>query len=151
MTPPRHRHSPPPGRARAEGGQVTAFVVIVTAALLLVAGLVYDGGLLLAAHRRAISEAEAAARAGAQALDEDTYRATGAVRLDPAQAARLADTYLAATGHAHTVRLAGPDRVEVSVTITQPLRLLAAAGLGSRTVTGRATAHAVPGVQAPGA
>jgi len=134
------------GRPERQQGQVTAFVVVFAAALLLAAGLVYDGGLLLAAQRRAANEAEAAARAAAQALDVPTYRASGTVRLDPEQARRLASDYLAATGHPHTIRLTGADQVEVTVTITQPLPLLR---LGSRTVTGRASAQAVRGVREP--
>lgn len=132
---------------RSERGQVTAAVVILTTALLLAAGLTYDGGLILAAKRQAINEAEAAARAGAQALDIDSYRGAGTVRLDPAQATALASGYLAATGHAHTIQPLGDDRISVTVTITQPLTLLGLAGLGSQTVTGQATARAAHGVE----
>ena len=81
------------GRLRArvgeEDGMVTAFVVVFTLALLLMAGLVLDGGLTLAAKVQAIEEAQAAARAGAQAIDIPTYRATGQITLDPAQATGL--------------------------------------------------------------
>jgi len=69
-------------RWREESGQVTAFVVVFVAALLLMAGLVIDGGLALAAQVRAIDEAQAAARAGAQSLDLRAYRASNAVVLD---------------------------------------------------------------------
>ena len=66
-----------------EAGMVTAFVVIFTFALLVMAGLVLDGGLALAAKVQAIDAAQAAARAGAQAIDIPTYRATGQITLDP--------------------------------------------------------------------
>src|SRR3546814_2863091 len=72
----RRTHRYLPGRVVNERGSVTAFVVIMTSALLAMAGLVIDGGYALAAHRRAFNEAEAAARAGAQAVDLDTLRAT---------------------------------------------------------------------------
>ena len=62
---------------------VTAFVVIFTFALLLLAGLVIDGGLTLAARVQAIDEAQAAARAGAQAIDLPLFRSTGQIVLDP--------------------------------------------------------------------
>jgi Flp pilus assembly protein TadG len=130
----------------AERGQVTAFVVVMVAALLLCVGLVADGGLLLAAKRRAGNEAEQAARAGAQAVATDTYRATGVLRLDPARARAAARAYLAATGHPGTVRVAG-DRVAVTVQITQPMQLLGLAGIGSMTVTGHGVARAARGVE----
>jgi Flp pilus assembly protein TadG len=129
-----------------EPGQVTAFVVVMVAALLLCVGLVADGGLLLAAKRRASNEAEQAARAGAQAVATDTYRATGVLRLDPARAQAAASAYMAATGHQGTVRVAG-DRVAVTVQITQPMQLLGLAGIGSMTVTGRGVARAARGVE----
>ncbi len=129
-----------------ERGQVTAFVVVMVAALLLCVGLVADGGLLLAAKRRASNEAEQAARAGAQAVATDTYRASGVLRLDPARARAAARAYLAATGHHGTVRVAG-DRVAVTVQITQPMQLFGLAGIGGMTVTGRGVARAARGVE----
>ncbi|MGH8922355.1 MAG: pilus assembly protein TadG-related protein, partial [Actinomycetes bacterium] len=54
--------------ARDEG-RVSAFVVTVLVAILALAGLTLDGGLALADKVRANGQAEAAARAGAQALD----------------------------------------------------------------------------------
>ena len=77
---------------------VTAFVVIFTFALLLLAGLVIDGGLTLAARVQAIDEAQAAARAGAQAINLPLYRSTGQVVLDPSQARQAAESYLAVGG-----------------------------------------------------
>ena len=49
---------------RDEEGTVTVFVVGFMLALLLVAGLVIDGGNVLAARREAANVAESAARAG---------------------------------------------------------------------------------------
>ena len=51
---------------RADGGRVTAFVVVLMTAILALAGLALDGGLALAATVRAVGQAESAARAGAQ-------------------------------------------------------------------------------------
>ncbi len=134
----------PPPPARAERGQVTAFVVIITLALLLFAGLVLDGGLTLAAKRRAINEAEAAARAGAQAIAIPTFRSSGRLTLDPARARAAARAYLAAAGHPGRIQVAG-DRVTVTVTLTQHTQILRLAGLGQLTVTGRGTAVAAHG------
>ncbi len=130
---------------RDERGQVTAFVVVFALALLVLAGLVLDGGYVLAARRQATNEAEGAARAGAATLAVDTYRGTGPVRLDPARAEAAARAYLRQTGHAGDVAVSG-DRVVVVVRFDQPLQILGVAGLGSQSVTGRAEARAVRGV-----
>ena len=132
---------------RDERGQVTAFVVVFAAALLLFAGLVIDGGLVLAAQRRATNEAEAAARAGAQAVDIPTYRASGEFVLDPIQAAANARAYLAESAHEGDVSVDG-DRVTVTVRFRQPMQILGIGGLGGVTVTGRGEARAERGVRA---
>jgi Flp pilus assembly protein TadG len=136
-------------RWREESGQVTPFVVVFVAALLLMAGLVIDGGLALAAKVRAIDEAQAAARAGAQSLDLRAYRTRNTVVLDPVRAAVAARAYLTATGDSGQVRVAG-DQVFVTVTIAQPTQILGLVGLHSLTVTGSGTATAVRGVTGPG-
>lgn len=138
-----------PHPAEPERGSIAAFTVISLAALLLVVGLVYDGGLVLAAQRRAVHTAEAAARAGAQAIDEPTLRATGTLQVDGAEATRLAGAYLATTDTTGTVEVTAPDEVSVTVTVTQPLALLGLVGLQTRTVTGQASARAVQGIQEP--
>ena len=129
----------------SERGSVTAFVVVFTVALLAVAGLVVDGGFLLAAKREALNEAEAAARAGAQAVDLDLLRGGGGVGLDPQAAERRALEYLDARGRTGTVTVDG-DVVRVRVTFEHPLTILGAFGLGPRTVDGEGEARAVRGV-----
>ncbi|MCU4187357.1 hypothetical protein K6U06_23545 [Acidiferrimicrobium sp. IK] len=128
----------------AESGMVTAFVVIFTLALLLMAGLVLDGGLALAAKVQAIDDAQAAARAGAQAIDIPTYRATGQITLDAAQATTDAERYLTAAGRSGTVAVNG-EQVTVTVTISQPTQILSVAGIGDLTETGTGTATAEQG------
>ena len=123
---------------------VTAFVVIFIFALLLMAGLVLDGGLTLAAKVQAIDEAQAAARAGAQAIDLPTYRATGQITLDPTEATADAEKFLAAAGHTGTVAVNG-DVVTVRVSITQATQILDIAGIDHLTVTGTGTATAEQG------
>lgn len=139
----------PRGRWREDGGTVTAFVVVFVFALVLLAGLVLDGGLTLAARVQAVDEAQAAARAGAQAIDLPLFRATGQVRLDPTRARQQALAYLAATGHPGTVRVVG-ERVDVVVSITQPMQILDLAGITRLTVHGAGAASPVVGVQGPG-
>ncbi|MFP5327438.1 MAG: pilus assembly protein TadG-related protein [Acidimicrobiia bacterium] len=124
---------------------MTAFVTVFTVALLGVAGLVFDGGLLLAAHHRAFNEAEAAARAGAQAVDVDALRAGAGVRLDPFEAERRALDYLDSIDRDGTVEVSG-DTVRVRLAFRQHLTILRVFGLGARTVDGEGVARAVSGV-----
>lgn len=136
-------------RVRDEQGTVTAFVVGFTFALLVVAGLVVDGGGLLAARRVAINEAEAAARAGAQAVDPASLRAGGPVIVDPVAAHQRALDYLATTGHAGVVDVEG-DTVTVTVSFSRPMTILGIAGLGDMTVRGSGSAHGARGVTREG-
>lgn len=129
---------------RDERGTVTAFVASFVVALLAVAGLVADGGFVLAAQRQAADEAEAAARAGAQALDEDALRRDGAFTLDSAAARARALDYLAITGHLGTVEVAG-DSVRVEVRFERHLTLLGMFGMGPVAVSGAGEAHGVRG------
>ena len=129
-----------------EHGQVTAFVVVFVMALLLFAGLVLDGGLLLAAQRRAMNEAEAAARAGAQAVDIAAYRDSGAIVLEPSRAQASARAYLAQTGHEGEVSV-NANEVTVTVRFNQPMQILGIGGLGSVGVSGSGQARAAHGVE----
>ena len=132
-------------RCRPDDGQVTAFVVVVFSALVVLAGLVIDGGYTLAARRRAINEAQAAARAGAQAVSVESVRADAdEVRVDPDRAVAAAEAYLAETGHRGSVSVGEGNEVRVTVSIDQPMLILA--GLGSLTVTGSGTARNVAGI-----
>jgi hypothetical protein len=127
-----------------EDGRVTAFVVILAAAALLMAGLVLDGGTALAAKIRAAGQAQEAARAGAQAIDLSTYRATGTLRLDLARADALARAYLEhadAAGATDVLVSVAADTVTVTITTAQPTRLLGLIGIDSITVTGTGAAH----------
>ncbi|TQS42768.1 pilus assembly protein TadG-related protein [Cryptosporangium phraense] len=124
-----------------DAGQATAFVVVLLTGLLLLAGLVLDGGNALSARTRALDVAQSAARAGAQQLDLSLYRTTSQVRIDPEQAIRAAQAFLAAA------RVSGEvTATTVSVTVithtatrTQLLQLV-----GVRTLHASATATAAP-------
>lgn len=134
---------------RDESGQVTAFVVIIAATLWLFAGLVIDGGLTLAAQARAVDEAQAAARAGADALNLGGYRAGGSLTVSPAAAITAAQSYLAHTGDVGTVTVTG-DQVTVSVHATQRMQVFSLIGLSAKTVSGTASAVPAEGVTGPG-
>lgn len=133
-------------RARGERGTVTAFVVIMTLTMLVVAGLVIDGGYTLAARRRAFNEANAAARAAAQAIDETTLRSSGEVRLRPEDARRIGEAHLRNAGMTGTVTVK-VTTVTVHAVTTQPMALLGMVGVGPLTIEADGTARAVQGVE----
>ena len=134
-----------PGRlGDPESGTVTAFVVVFMLALVVMAGLVLDGGLALSAKVQAIDDAQAAARAGAQAIDVPLYRSTGEITLDPAQATSDAEGFLARAGRTGTASVTG-DQVTVTVTIRQPTQILSVVGVDSFTETGSGSATAEQG------
>lgn len=130
---------------RDERGTVTAFVTIMAVALLAVVGLVADGGFLLAARRQAFDEAEAAARAGAQAVDIDSVRSGGPIRIDPEAARSRVFDYLASTGHEGSVSVNG-DMVRVRVRFRREMAVLGLIGLGPAAVEGDGEARGVRGV-----
>jgi Flp pilus assembly protein TadG len=132
-----------------EVGSVSILVVGLATALLMVAGLLFDGGQILAGRREAFAVADNAARAGAQALDVGALRGSGTTRLDPAAASRAVHDYLARVGHTGTVTI-NEDRVVVVVAITVETHLLSAVGFHARTVTGTGEARAVRGITGPG-
>jgi hypothetical protein len=131
----------------ADQGRVTAFVVVLTIGILALAGLALDGGLALATKVKANGQAEAAARAGAQAIDLAAYRTTGSLRLVPAQAVADAQSYLTTVGAAGTVTVSG-DTVTVTVITSQRTQLLGMVGIASLAVHGEGSAHPQRGVTA---
>ncbi len=128
---------------RGERGSITVFVVGMVVALVVMAGLVFDGGRIIAGHREADAEASGAARAAAQALAVSVRR-SGAVAIDAAAGRLAAGRYLAVYGHVGDVAVDG-DRVTVTVRFAEQSQILGIVGLRSRTVTGTASAIAVPG------
>jgi hypothetical protein len=124
---------------------VTAFVLVLTVGILALAGLTLDGGLALSAKVQTNGQAEAAARAGAQAIDLTAYRDSGALHLVPAQAVAAAHGYLATVGAQGTVTVSG-DTVTVTITATRGTQLLGLVGISSLTVHGTGSAHPQRGV-----
>lgn len=133
-------------RRRGQSGTVTAFVAVFTVALLAVAGLVVDGGYLLAGRRAAFDLADAAARAGVQAVDQDALLAGGAVTLREDDARQRVVDYLRSSGHEGAVEVIG-DAVTVHVRVPQRLSILGLMGVGPVVIEASGTAH---GVQAVG-
>jgi hypothetical protein len=127
-----------------EAGMATAFTVVIIAALVIFAGLVLDGGLALDARIKAVDTAQEAARAGAQALNIETFRATGQAVLNPSAAEAAANAYLATAGDAGTVTVNG-QVVTVTVTHRQHTEILSIIGIDTMTATGTASATAEQG------
>lgn len=137
-------------RTGGDSGQVTPFALLMTVALVAVAGLVLDAGLALSEKVRALDLAQAAARAGAQALDLAKYRTSNVAELDPTRAAATARSWLVqagADGHASATN----TTVTVTVRRTSDTQLLQLVGVRVLHVTASATATAVKGVTGPGA
>ncbi|MFD8497315.1 pilus assembly protein TadG-related protein [Amycolatopsis sp. NPDC059657] len=129
----------------ADEGRVSEFVVVLTIGILALAGLTLDGGLALAAKVRATGQAEAAARAGAQAIDLAVYRANGRLQLVPVQAVSAAQSYLAGTGASGSVTVSG-NTVTVSITASHTTQLLGLVGISSLPIHGTGSAHPQRGV-----
>ncbi|WP_245617540.1 pilus assembly protein TadG-related protein [Amycolatopsis taiwanensis] len=130
---------------RADEGRTTAFVVVLAIGILTLAGLTLDGGMALATKVKANGQAEAAARAGAQAIDLAAYRNTGTLQLLPTQAVADAQRYLATVGASGTVTVSG-DTVTVVITTTQSTQLLGMVGISRLSVHGIGSAHPQRGV-----
>lgn len=112
------------------------FVALLLVVVLAAAGLVYDGGRLLAVRRQAVNHAEAAARAGA---DAGAVVAGGGFDADAAVAG--ARSYLAALGvEGAEVRIEPPSSVVVTITASRRPALLSLFGVGDQVVVGRGVA-----------
>ncbi len=77
----------------SERGQVLVWTAVLLPLLLALVGLVFDGGLLWAQHRRARWAADGAAVAAASEIDQALFAQTGQVRLNVGQAAATAQRF----------------------------------------------------------
>lgn len=116
------------GWRQRERGSISMFAVIFTISVLMLAGLVYDGGLAIAARQRAADIAEEAARAGANAVDVDALRGGGPLRLDESQACQNAGELVARDGDGSVSRCSvdgvDPSVLHVRIHVTvQPVLL----------------------------
>jgi uncharacterized membrane protein len=123
----------------SDRGALSTFMAVIAFALLMSAGLAVDGGRKVNALREASHLADNAARAGAQAVDLDTLRSTGQLRLLPDQAIGQVDQYLERLGHTGEVTVSG-DTITVTISLTVNPILLPT---GPITVTATETATAI--------
>jgi uncharacterized membrane protein len=120
-----------------ERGSVSAYVAVMAIGLLFCVGLVVDGGRRVASVAELTHLADNAARAAAQAIDEDSVRA-GTPRLDPVAANAAASSYLSGSGVTFNVVVTGAgDTVRVDLT-----RSVEPAWLPVATFTARASGTA---------
>jgi Flp pilus assembly protein TadG len=109
---------------RDDRGFVTAWTITMAATCWLFVGLVFDSGRALRDRSEAFGAAAAAARAGAQQLDERVAIAEGRTVLDPELARQAAQNYLTARGFTGDVDVIGDLEVMVTVTDTVDLRII---------------------------
>ena len=93
-----------------ESGTVTLWVLYWSLSVLFIAGFSVDLWRGVSTRRALLEQAEAAAAAGANGVDTETFRTTGVVVIDHALAEALAYETLAAQGEADLV-----DDADVSV------------------------------------
>ena len=125
----------------ADGGVATLWTILIGLTIMLLVAAVVAGGAVFASKTHGYDLAQSAARAGAQHIDVATYRTTGVLRLDPAQAATAAKQFLARAGATGSVT-ATTAKVTVTATSEQPTPMLRPLGVERVTVT--ATASATP-------
>jgi Flp pilus assembly protein TadG len=113
MTPRR----PSPG-ARRESGTITLWMLGLCLMLFLLGGISLDLWRAFSERRSLAATADAAAVAGASALDEAAYRSSGVVRLVPADAQRRARASLADQLDRRALRDSRVEATEETVLVT---------------------------------
>ena len=103
---------------RGESGTITMWMLGLCVMLLLLGGISLDLWRAFSERRSLAATADAAAVAGASALDEAAYRSGGVVRLDPADAQRRAQASLAGQLDRGALRDARVVASEGEVTVT---------------------------------
>lgn len=133
---------------RRQSGQILPLLAILLVVLVTVTGLALDGGQALVARREAQAVADAAARSGAEQLDERSVRAGDTPPLlDPTAAYSAAATYVAVQrpGMLATI-VANTRQVDVHVSVTIPLTFMRLVGLNGATIEANGTAEPRTGV-----
>ncbi|MCU1394893.1 MAG: hypothetical protein JWM34_3321 [Ilumatobacteraceae bacterium] len=120
-------------RRVADRGSITVWTLGMVLVVLFLGAITFDLWSGFSTRREYAGAADQAAQAGANALDEATYRATGERKLDPQLAKSLAEENLAAQalpGVTDVVIVADADQVTVELTATVDVGLLRIFGGG---------------------
>jgi hypothetical protein len=134
-----------------ERGSLTLMLAVLFISLLGLVGLVIDGGAKVTLAENATSVAQEAARAGAGMVNTATAYANGSFVVDETQAVNAADQYLANAGYQGSAEPgATANSIQVTVTVTQPTKVLSLIGIDTMSATGHATATLVTGVTGAG-
>jgi len=128
---------------RNEDGVTALFVVLITVALFAMAGLVIDGGYAMASNRRLTSQAEQAARVGADALNQDSLRDGGDPQVDPGKAVAAAQSYLARVGAPTGEVSIDGGTVTVTIKSHSKTSILSAVGVTQLATSGAASAESI--------
>jgi Flp pilus assembly protein TadG len=104
--------------ARPESGTITMWMLGLCVMLFLLGGISLDLWRAFSERRSLAATADAAAVAGASALDEAAYRSSGVVRLVPADAQRRAQSSLADQLDRRALRDARVEATEEAVMVT---------------------------------
>jgi len=105
-------------RASRESGTITLWMLGLCLMLFLLGGISLDLWRAFSERRSLAATADAAAVAGASALDEAAYRSNGAVRLVPADAQRRAQASLAEQLDRRALRDSRVEATEETVIVT---------------------------------
>lgn len=130
-------------RVRGESGVAALFAIFLAVAFLAMAGLVIDGGYVLAGSRRLTNHAEQAARIGADSLDPASLRDGGQPRVNPEAAAAAARAYLARVGAGGASVSVLGDTVRVTIRDHKRTTILSAVGITSLPISGSAEARSI--------
>lgn len=130
----------------SDEGSVTIWVLGLSILLLVFGGLALDYWRALALQRELASVADSAAIAAASGIDEETYRATGDLVLEPDRARRLVDAAVSWQGIevVSTDVVVDSDSVSVTLTGVVELGLLGVFVDQDEPLTVRGAATAVP-------
>lgn len=139
-----HRIAP----VRDERGGIAPFILMLLPIFVGFAGLAHDGSQLFAARRDVVNVAAAAARAGANDIDETTIYAGDPELAPTALSTAVAFAYAEGAETADASRI-DPVRVQVTATDTVSLTFLGFFGVGAQTVSGTADARLRQAVTAP--
>lgn len=139
--------APPPA---AERGATSVLVAALLPAVLALLALLIEVGAAVATHRELLDTADAAARAGATAIDEDVYRASDGqiAQLDPDLARQRATEQLSNNGHEGSAAVtATTDHVTVLLTIERAPVIFVF--VGTKQLIAEATAVPQTGITQP--